>query len=173
MARLGAWRIRYRHTPKARDSRTDNRSRRLGLPLFRSRRFQYLIYLIVIPVTKNSQLRNYRNLLWANPLRRVYSPGALLVTAAATGPLGNSSAQPVYSPASQSQAGDPRANGSGYWNTSSASTAAFGNTYVGGSSFTLPQAAQAATQTAGDVWNSGLVLPVAVVLLVIFFIFRE
>ncbi len=123
---------------------------------------------MAIPVSKNGQLRSYWNTLWGNGLTRTYAPGNLLLTAAQTG--GNSASPgAVFNPPGVNQVGDPRANNVGFYNTNiSAQTqnalAGIGGTQnVGGNSFVAPVV---------SAFNSGLLIPLAVLAFALWLILR-
>lgn len=137
-----------------------------------------------IRVTRNSGLRAYWNQMWANPLTRQYSPGALLVTAAQSAgsgqgnsPSSTPAASPIYNPSGGSQVGDPRANGSGYFAISADTSGLaglkgiLGNTYIGGSS--IGTVGNPVTNAISTSLSSGLIIPLVLIAFVLYLIFRK
>lgn len=123
----------------------------------------------MIPVTKQSGLAAYWNQLWSNPLVRQYSPGNLLTTAAQSG--GNiASPGAVFNPPGAPQVGDPRTNSVGFYYSSVSAGAADllkgsgGTTNIGGNSITSPVA---------SAFNSGLLIPLAVLAFVLYLLLKK
>ena len=126
-----------------------------------------------IPVSRNGALRSYYNRIWADPLKRVYSPGALLVTAAQSPSPSTPAA--VYNAPSGSQVGDPRASGSGYWNVSAGNGASSLQQLLG-----TPNAGASTYNVGGNSYVSGsrngpggILIVLAVAAVALWLLFRK